>query len=61
MHPVDAAQNRRLACARKADDGDKLALLNLQVDVFQGREAVWISLIHIFEFNHAATLFFLRI
>ena len=43
VHPVDAAQNRRLACARKADDGDKLTLLNLQVDVFQGREAVWID------------------
>ena len=41
--------------------GDKFPLLDLQVDVFQRCEAVWISLIHIFEFNHAATLFFLRI
>ena len=61
VHPVDAAQNGRLARAGQTDDGDKLALLDLQVDVFQRCEAVWISLIHIFEFNHAATLFFLKI
>ena len=34
---------------------------DIQVDVFQGREAVWISLIHILEFYHAATLSIFKI
>ena len=35
MHPVDAAQDRGLACAGKADDGaTNSPLLDLKVDVF---------------------------
>ena len=36
-HSVDAAQQRRLACAGRTDHGNKLALLDRKADVVQCR------------------------
>ena len=49
VHTVDAAQNGRFAGAGEADDRDKFALLDVQIDILQRGKAVGIGLVDMFK------------
>ena len=51
-HTVDGTDQRRFAGTGEADDGNELALINLEVNVLKTLGPVWVCFGYVFKLNH---------
>ena len=54
VKPIEQTNNRRFAAARRADDGERFARFDAEIDFFQNRRVFRVGKIHVFKSNFAA-------